>query len=173
MVRYLQGNKYRPRAFLQILQPMKPRTRTAQTAEMFRPRLDEQLNMKHPLIRLAGLMDWELIEHHFARHFTSGRGRPALPPRLVAGLLYLQHANDASDEMVVNTWLENPYWQFFTGDTYLQIESPIDPSSLTSWRKRIGEEGVETMLMATIKAGRKLGLLKAASADRVIVDTTV
>lgn len=63
---------------------MKPHTRTAQTAEMFRPRLDEQLNMKHPLIRLAGLMDWELIEHHFAGHFTSGRGRPALPPRLVA-----------------------------------------------------------------------------------------
>jgi IS5 family transposase len=29
------------------------------------------------------------------------------------------------------------------------------------------------MLMATIKAGRKLGLLKAASTDRVIVDTTV
>lgn len=122
---------------------MKPHTRTAQTAEMFRPRLDEQLNMKHPLIRLAGLMDWELIEHHFAGHFTSGRGRPALPPRLVAGLLYLQHANDASDEMVVNTWLENPYWQFFTGETYLQTELPIDPSSLTRWRQRIGEEGVE------------------------------
>jgi transposase, IS5 family len=55
----------------------------------------------------------------------------------------------------------------------LQIESPIDPSSLTRWRKRIGEEGVETMLMATIKAGRKLVVLKAASTDRVIVDTTV
>jgi IS5 family transposase len=37
---------------------MKPHTRTALTAVMFRPRLDEQLNMKHPLIRLAGLMDW-------------------------------------------------------------------------------------------------------------------
>ena len=55
----------------------------------------------------------------------------------------------------------------------MQIESPIDPSSLTRWRKRIDEEGVEPMLMATIKAGRKLGLLKAASADRVIVDTTL
>lgn len=55
----------------------------------------------------------------------------------------------------------------------MQIESPIDPSSLTRWRKRIGEEGVETMLMATIKAWRKLGLLKAASTNRVIVDTTV
>lgn len=27
----------------------------AKTSEMFRPRLDEQLNMQHPLIRLAGL----------------------------------------------------------------------------------------------------------------------
>jgi IS5 family transposase len=152
---------------------MKPHTRTAQTAEMFRPRLDEQLNMKHPLIRLAGLMDWELIEHHFAGHFTSGRGRPALPPRLVAGLLYLQHANDASDEMVVNTWLENPYWQFFTGETYLQTELPIDPSSLTRWRQRIGEEGVELLLAVTLEAARAAGLIKRASLDKVIVDTTV
>ena len=58
-------------------------------------------------------------------------------------------------------------------ERYLQIESPIDPSSLTQRRKRLCEEGVEPMLMATIKTGRKLGLLKAASTDRVIVDTTV
>ena len=83
---------------------MKPHTRTAQTAEMFRPRLDEPINMKPPLIRLAGLMDWELIEHHFAGHFISGRGRPALPPWLVAGLLYLQHANDASDALASEHW---------------------------------------------------------------------
>jgi IS5 family transposase len=37
----------------------------------------------------------------------------------------------------------------------------------------VGEEGVETMLMATIEAGRKLGMLKQTSVDRVIVDTTV
>jgi IS5 family transposase len=36
-----------------------------------------------------------------------------------------------------------------------------------------GKEGVETMLMATIEAGRKLGLLKQSSLDRVIVDTTM
>jgi transposase, IS5 family len=99
---------------------MKPHTRTAETAEMFRPHLDEQLNMKHPLMRLAGL-----IEHHFASHFTSERGRHALPPRLVAGLLYLQHANDASDEMVVNTWLENPYWELFTGETCAETAGSI------------------------------------------------
>jgi len=38
---------------------------------------------------------------------------------LVAGLLYLQHTFDCSDELVVNTWVENPYWQYFTGESYL------------------------------------------------------
>ena len=65
--------------------------------------------MKHPLVRLAALIDWVEIERTFAVSFTSGRGRPALAPRLVAGLLYLQHTFDASDEAVVNIWVENPY----------------------------------------------------------------
>jgi len=91
----------------------------------------------------------------------------------VAGLLYLQHCFDCSDELVVNTWVENPYWQFFTGETYLQTKLPIDPSSLTRWRKRMGEEGVETLLLVTIDAAHKGGMLKASSLDKVIVDTTV
>jgi len=152
---------------------MRPKPSQPQSGELFRARLDEQINMRHPLVRLAGLMDWEQIERHFASHFTSGRGRPALAPRLVAGLLYLQHANDASDEAVVNTWVENPYWQFFCGETYLQTELPIDPSSLTRWRQRIGEEGVEVLLAITIEAARAAGLINKASVQRVIVDTTV
>ena len=128
---------------------MGPKPSQPQSGELFRPRLDEQLNMKHPLVRLAALIDWAEIERSFAVSFISGRGRPALPPRLVAGLLYLQHTFDASDEAVVNTWVENPYWQLFCGETYLQTGLPIDPSSLTRWRKRIGEEGVETLLAAS------------------------
>ena len=76
----------------------------------------------------------------------------------MAGLLYLQHAHDASDEAVVATWLENPYWQYFCGETYLQTEMPMDPSSLSRWRKRIGEEGVELLLAVTIEAARAAGL---------------
>ena len=152
---------------------MRPMPTQPRTEEMFRQRLDEQLKMSHPLVRLSQLMNWEVIERSFAAHFTSDRGRPALRPRLVAGLLYVQHANDASDEAVVATWLENPYWQYFTGEDYLQTELPIDPSSLTRWRKRIGEEGVETLLMVTIEAAKAAGLIKKSSLDKVIVDTTV
>jgi IS5 family transposase len=152
---------------------MGPKATAVSSEDLFRARLDGQLDLRHPLIRLAGLIDWEGIDRRFRVHFVSERGRPALPSRLVAGLLYLQHANDASDEAVVATWLENPYWQFFCGETYLQTELPIDPSSLTRWRKRIGEEGVEVLLQATIEAARAAGLIKKSSVDKVIVDTTV
>ena len=69
------------------LKSMKPHAPSAQTDELFRSRLDEQLNMRHPLVRLAALMNWDEIERSFSVHFPSGRGRPALSPRLVAGLL--------------------------------------------------------------------------------------
>ena len=143
------------------------------TDELFVSRLDQLINMKHPLVRLASLINWTEIERKFAVSFTSGRGRPALPARLVAGLLYLQHTFDASDEAVVNTWVENPYWQYFCGEVYLQLDAPIDPSSLTRWRKRLGEEGVEVLLMATIEAARRGGIVNKSSVQQVIVDTTV
>ena len=152
---------------------MGPKPSQPESGELFRPRLDEQINMKHPLVKLAALIDWPEIERTFAVSFTSARGRPALPPQLIAGLLYLQHTFDASDEAVVNTWVENPYWQFFCGETYLQTELPIDPSSLTRRRKRIGEEGVETLLAASIDAARRGGVIQKASVQQVIVDTTV
>lgn len=131
------------------------------------------LNPKHPLVKLAAVIDWDEIERSFGAHFEATAGRPALPPSLVAGMLYLQHAYDCSDEAIVNTWVENPYVQYFTGEAYFQTDAPTDSSSLTRWRKRIGEEGVETLLMVSIDAARKIGMMKASSVDRVIVDTTV
>ena len=66
---------------------MGSKTHAPQTDELPRPRLDEQLKMSHPLIKLSQLMNWEEIERSFGVHFASNRGRPALSPRLVAGLL--------------------------------------------------------------------------------------
>jgi len=82
---------------------MGPKERGLQTGDIFRQPLIEQINPKHPLVKLAGLINWEEIERSFAAHFASPTGRPALPPRLVAGLLYLQHTYDCSDEAAVNT----------------------------------------------------------------------
>ena len=85
----------------------------------------------------------------------------------------MQHAFDLSDEEVVWAWVENPYWQVFTGETYFQTEPPIDPSSLTRWRKRLGVEGIESLLAATIAAGKRTGTVRNSSMKTVIADTTV
>jgi IS5 family transposase len=70
---------------------------------LFRFPLAEYLNPKHELVLLGDAMDWSEIERSFLTHFASTAGRPALPPRLVAELLYLQHVYDSSDEVAVNT----------------------------------------------------------------------
>lgn len=152
---------------------MGPKPSGLQTGDLFRHPLVEMINLKHPLVKLADVMDWTLIENAFGAPFASTTGRPALSPRLVAGLLYLQHAYGCSDEEIVNTWTENPYVQYFTGEIHFQAEAPMDSSSLTRWRQRIGEAGVESMLMVTLAAAQQIGAVKAVSFDRVIVDTTV
>jgi IS5 family transposase len=82
----------------------------------------------------------------------------------------LQHIYWLSDEVVVARWAENPYRQHFCGETFFQHRFPLDPSSLTQWRKRIWEEGVEWLLTKTIKAGRETVVIAERSVDVEIVD---
>ncbi len=85
---------------------------------------------------------------------------------------YLKYQHDLSDEDVVALWVENPYWQHFSGMTHFQHRMPIDPSSMTRWRKRLGDAGAEQMLRATIEAGMKMRVIRPAELKRVNVDTT-
>ena len=65
---------------------------------------------------------------------------------------FLKYQIDLSDEDVMADWVENPYWQHFSGERYFQLSMPIDPSSITRWRKRLGEAGAEQMLRVTLEA---------------------
>ena len=152
---------------------MKPRKPPPEQDDLLRARLVEMIDMRHELVKLAALMDWEVFEREWAGLFPSPAGRPATPTRLVAGLFYLQHAFRLSDEAVVARWAENPYWQHFCGETFFQHRLPIDPSSMTRWRNRIGEEGVEWLLTETIRAGQRAGTVQDDHLKKVTVDTTV
>jgi IS5 family transposase len=152
---------------------MGPKGKHPSTGDLFQQPLVDLINLKHPLVKLADLIDWPIFETRWSAFFPSKTGRPATPPRLVAGLLYLQHTFACSDEELIRTWVENPYWQQFCGETYFQHEPPIDPSSLTRWRQRVGEEGVESLLTETIEAARRGKVVKKQSFDKIIIDTTV
>jgi IS5 family transposase len=148
----------------------------AHADELFRSRLENQIDLCHPLAKLAQRMPWADLEDALAPTLPpdpARGGRPALPVRLMAGLLYLKHAYDLSDEEVCLRWLENPYWQFFTGEVVFQTTLPCNPSSLTRWRQRLGEAGMEELLAQTIAAARSMKAVDARELSRVIVDTTV
>jgi transposase, IS5 family len=56
--------------------------------------------MRHELVKLAALIDWNFFEREWAGFFSSETGRPATPPRQVAGLMYLQHLHRLSGQPV-------------------------------------------------------------------------
>jgi IS5 family transposase len=157
------------------------------------------VDVGHPLVVLAAKLPWGRIEAALAAKFerrerpvqddrvedllgeqsiqrgggVSNAGRPRLPIRLMASLLYLKHSFDLSDEELVARWSENLVWQFFSGREYYQMRPPCDASQVVRFRRAIGEEGLELLLKATIECAVEIKAVKPAEFERVIVDSTV
>ena len=169
------------------------------TDDFFRARLDQMIDLRHPLAVLAGRIPWTTLESSLAPSLAhrdrkgrviegqglfgptlelagagvSAAGRPRLPIRLMASLLYLKHAFNLSDEAVVERWSENVVWQFFSGREYYEPKAPCDATQIGRFRTAIGEAGVEEILKATIDTAVKTGAVPPEDFQRVIVDSTV
>lgn len=141
--------------------------------DLFRTELVNLIDHRHELVKLAELIDWQAFVDEWSPRFASTTGRPALPTRLMAALLYLKHVYALSDEDTVQRWSENPYWQHFSGERYFRHDPPCDPSSLVRWRQRIGEAGCEWLLAQSIAAAIQGRVIRRASLDAVVLDTTV
>jgi IS5 family transposase len=152
---------------------MQPKSGTSDQGDLFRSRLDQILNRRHPLYRLADSIDWSFFDREFGSLYTENFGRPGLPIRLLVGLHYLKHAFNVSDEGVVAQFIENPYWQYFCGCEYFQHDFPLDPTTLVKWRKRIGPKGMEKLLQGTVETAKDKEYVTEKHLERVNVDTTV
>ncbi len=169
------------------------------TDDFFRARLDQMIDLRHPLAVLAGRMPWGQIETALAPAFVrkdrsgqvmpgndlfgttleiagagvSAAGRPRLPIRLMAALLYLKHAFNLSDEELVARWSENVVWQYFSGQDYYTPTLPCDATQIGRFRTAIGEAGVEELLKATIDTAVQTKAVRPVEFERIIVNTTV
>lgn len=171
MVKFARKQVINPQTL--VIFTMKPSKTNHNQGLLFQHRLSEQLNPMHELRLLSELIDWNNLEEEFSPLFKSEKGAPAKPVRLIVGILMLQHMYDLSDDQVVYQWVQNGYWQFFCGFDYFLWELPINPSSLSRWRKRLGPEGLEKVLRNTIRAAINADAVKESSLTKVIVDTTV
>ena len=165
------------------------------TDDFFRARLDQMIDLNHPLAQLSRRIPWPQIEaalapslahkDRFGRHFessdllgatmqvvgagVSAAGRPRVAVRLMAALLYLKHAFNLSDEQLVERWSENVVWQYFSGQQYYEHKLPCDASQIGRFRKAIGEAGVAQLLKATIDTALDSKAIAPKELERVIV----
>jgi transposase, IS5 family len=135
--------------------------------DLFRLRLDQMVNMQHELIVLSKEMDWKWIEGELSGYYAE-EGRPAVPVRKMVGMLLLKQMYNESDESVVDRWVENPYWQYFTGEEFFQHKASFDPSDFVHFRKRVGESGMEKVLSLTVRLH-----IGSEVEPEVMIDSTV
>jgi transposase, IS5 family len=150
----------------------KERRETGQT-DLFRARLDQIVDPRHALVKLAHTIDWGFLETRLGEVYDDDPGRPPLPTRLMAGLAILKHLHDLSDEALCARWLENPYFQLLCGEEFFQHKLVFDRSSLTRWRQRRGEARLMALLQESLSVATRTGAAKPADFTQVIVDTTV
>ena len=96
-----------------------------------------------------------------------------MPIRLVVGLHLLKHIEGLSDEAVCERWERDPYMQYFCGEEYFQHAFPLERSGMTHFRRRVGEQALETLLQETLAAAHRAGALSVKATEAVAVDTTV
>jgi len=141
-------------------------------SDMFKIELIDLINMDHELVILAKMIKWNEIEQMCCKFFNE-KGRVALPSRLAVGLLLLKQLYGLSDEEVCKKYVENPYYQYFCGNQHYVHTIPLDSSSLTIWRNRIGIETLEKILGMTIELALQTKIISKKDLGKVITDTTV
>ena len=141
--------------------------------DLFRARLDQIVDLRHPLAKLAAVIDWGFLERTLGAVYTDAPGQPPLPTRLMAGLAILKHMNNLADEVLTARWLENPYYQLFCGEEFFCHKAPFDRSSMTRWRQRMGEERLNALLQESLATATRTGAVKPTDFSQAIVDTTV
>lgn len=93
--------------------------------------------MNHALARLGRAIDWRFVEARCGSVYTDAPGHPPLPTRLMAGLAIPRSMHDLSDEALCDHWVENSYYQLFSGEEFFRHDLPFDLSSMTRWRQRM------------------------------------
>ena len=137
-------------------------------SNLFKTELTTIISDKIDLVKLTHKIDWDEVQSFFGSYY-SVQGRPSVPTRTMVGLLFLKSMFNVADEVLIPSWIQNPYWQFFCGEQYFRDTAPCDPSDLVHFRKRIGKTGTEFLLKLSVR----IHGVDAYGQDQVLIDTTV
>lgn len=100
---------------------------------------------------LAQLISWAEFEEEYAQNFGAEVGPPAKSFRLALGALIIKKKLGISDRETVEQIRENPYLQYFIGQSSYSNETPFDPSLLVHFRQRISAELVNQVNLEVVR----------------------
>jgi transposase, IS5 family len=115
-----------------------------------------RLRSENRWVLLSKQIPWDQVEQEYAALFAdSDTGRKAKPARLALGALIIKERLGTTDRETVEQMRENPYLQYFLGFTEYKDKAPFDPSLMTHFRKRFGQEALAKINESIVLAARE------------------
>jgi hypothetical protein len=96
-----------------------------------------RLSADNRWVKMAQIIPWDEFESEYAANFPAEKGAPAKSFRMALGALIITEKLGISDRPRVEHIRENPYIQYFIGQSNYSNELPFDPSLLVHFRQRI------------------------------------
>jgi IS5 family transposase len=137
--------------------------------ELFRPLLEDFIDMRHELVLLGNKIDWSYFENEFSPYY-SDNGAPSVPIRQMVGCLMLKHLYNLGDDRLPEFWVRDVYFQHFCGGVFFEHKFPFDPSDFVHFRDRVCEEGIAKIFAYSVMMH---GDNVAKKSKFVLSDTTV
>ena len=119
--------------------------------EEFELPFEGKLSQGNRWVIMANLIPWDEFEEEYAKNFSIDMGAPALPFRMALGSLIIKEKLGTSDRETVEQIKENPYLQYFIGQTHYSNNEPFDASLLVRFRERINVNLVNQINQRMVK----------------------
>jgi hypothetical protein len=96
-----------------------------------------KLSADNRWVKMAEIVPWDELESEYAQNFPTDMGAPAKSFRMALGALIIKEKLGISDRETVEQSRENPYLQYFIGQSSYSNELAFDSSLLVHFRQRI------------------------------------
>lgn len=121
------------------------------------------------LVVLRQVIPWQKISNKLTS-FYHKKGRNGKSLRMMVALLIISRLRALSDENVIKQVKENRYIQYFCNVGDKGLQTFLNPSSLCTFRKRLGAKGVSVIESIVFDQFRRVGVIEN---DDLLMDSTV
>jgi transposase, IS5 family len=119
-----------------------------------------KLSSDNRWVKMSELIPWSEFESEYAENFPTEKGAPAKSFRMALGALIIKETSGISDRETVEQIRENPYLQYFIGQSSYSNEPPFDPSLLVHFRQRISPDLINKVNKRMVEKMREITPVK-------------